>query len=182
MRHTPFPFLESIRLTDCPKLESFLEWGSFSTLVSIFIDNCEKLFQLRAQWNLQRFRSLKELSLWNCDDAVDSFPEEGLLPTTLISLNIYSCRNLTALNGKGLQQLTSLNNLRIQNCEELECFPEEGLPSSLSSLYISVSPLLTERCQREKGEDWSKIAHISHVMINGEYPKIILHLYLLSCF
>ena len=180
--HTPFPCLEDMELKNCPKLESFLEWGSFSTLVSIDIDNCEKLFQLRAQWNLQRFTSLKELSLWNCDDAMDSFPEEGLLPTTLTYLSICWFRNLTALNGKGLQQLTSLEVLWIDDCMKLECLPEEGLPSSLSFLFIYASPSLTERCQREEGEDWSKIAHISHVTINSEYPKIILYLYLFFCF
>ena len=180
--HTPFPCLDYIYLKNCPKLESFLEWGSFSTLVSIRIYNCEKLFQLRAQGNLQRFKSLKKLSLLFCDDAMDSFPEEGLLPTTLTWLHISGFRNLTALNGKGLQQLTSLEVLWIDDCMKLECLPEEGLPSSLSSLFIYASPSLMERCQREEGEDWSKIAHISRVTINCEFPKIILHLYLFFCF
>ena len=124
--HTPFPSLQQLRIDSCPILESFLEWGSFSRLDSIEFVNCEKLLELRMQWDLQRFTSLTSLTLRNSfDDVVDSLPEEGLLPTTLTSLQIRDFYHLRALNGRGLRQLTSLERLEICYCKNLECFPEE---------------------------------------------------------
>ncbi|POO01523.1 LRR domain containing protein [Trema orientale] len=154
---------------DCPRLESFLEWGSFSRLSHISISNCEKLFSVRVQWKLERFTYLEKLSLSFCNVGVDSFPEEDLLPTTLTSLYIYNCPNLKALNGKSLQQLSSLETLHFHDCKELQYLPEEGLPTSVRHLTIDDCPLLTERCQRESGEDWPKIAHISRIEIDGEH-------------
>ena len=71
----------------------------------------------------------------------DSFPEEGLLPITLTQLTIQHCRNLECLRSRALQHLTSLKNLFLTSCEKLWCLPEEGLPTSLSSLCIYQLPL-----------------------------------------
>ncbi|GMN65252.1 hypothetical protein TIFTF001_034311 [Ficus carica] len=168
--HTPFPSLETIYVSLCPMLETFLEWGSFSRLQSIRIWGCEMLFALRRSWDLQRCTSLTSLELRYCfDSSVGSFPEEGLLPTTLTSLSIIGFEYLKSLNGRSLQQLTSLESLFICHCEQLRCLPEERLPPSLSFLRIHNCPLLERRCQRENGEDWHKIDHITRVEIRGEY-------------
>ncbi|GMN66639.1 hypothetical protein TIFTF001_035699 [Ficus carica] len=166
--HTPFPSLEIIYVSFCPMLETFLEWGSFSRLQSIDIWGCERLFALRRSWDLQRFTSLTSLELryW-FDSSVGSFPEEGLLPTTLTSLTINEFEYIELLKGKSLQQLTSLESLSIERCEKLRCLPEERLPPSLSFLCIRNCPFLERRCQRENGEDWHKIDHISRVKIKG---------------
>ncbi|PRQ32282.1 putative leucine-rich repeat domain, L domain-containing protein [Rosa chinensis] len=100
-----------------------------------------------------------------CEQVVDSFPDEGLLPTTLGSLDIYS---ISKLDGKGFKQLASLNQLIIRDCPELRCLPDEGLPTSLSHLDIDHCPLLEQRCHRETGEDWPKIAHIKSIYINNK--------------
>ncbi|KAM1776838.1 hypothetical protein ACFX11_043586 [Malus domestica] len=102
-----------------------------------------------------------------------SFPEEGLLPTTVNRLSIYNLPNLTTIQGKVLRQVTSLENLIIDGCPELQCFleeapkslesltimrcpklgclPGEWLPMSLSYLQIHLCPLLEQRFQTDGG-------------------------------
>ncbi|KAL5549124.1 hypothetical protein UlMin_004355, partial [Ulmus minor] len=161
------PSLESIFVDRCPKLESLLEMGLASNLKHLEIYYCVKLWQNRMKWDLQRWSSLQSLYLYGIVDVLDLFPEEGLLPTTLTSLYIYGFKNLKGLNGRAFQHLTSLQRLRIYFCNELECLPEERMPLSLSHLEIFDCRLLTQRCQRGRGEDWPKIQHIPKITINN---------------
>ncbi|GMN59175.1 hypothetical protein TIFTF001_028263 [Ficus carica] len=164
-----FPSLESIDLRLCDNLESFSEMGLPSNLKRLEIVICEKLMANRKNWNLQRLSNLQTLRLRGCEELlVNSFPEEGLLPSALTNFMIASFSNLKALNGKGFQHLTSLQKLAIIECRRLESLPEEGLPLSLSTLRIVGCPLLSERCERETGEDWPKIQHIPTAEIGGK--------------
>ncbi|KDP46442.1 hypothetical protein JCGZ_10282 [Jatropha curcas] len=95
----------------------------------------------------------------------ESFPEETLLPVTLTFLRICDFQNLKSLECLGLQHLTALRELEIFYCPKLQSMPKEGLPSSLSCLSICICPLLEERCEKEKGEDWPKISHSPHIEI-----------------
>ncbi|XP_062016835.1 putative disease resistance RPP13-like protein 1 isoform X2 [Rosa rugosa] len=164
--HNLLPSLSYLELSDCPELESFPEGGLPSKLEVLRILRCKKLvIGNRMQWGLPTLTSLKFLSVHfeGCEQVVDSFPDEGLLPTTLSRLQINS---ISKLDGKGFRQLTSLKLLEIRNCPELRCLPDEGLPTSINYLDIYDCPLLEQRCQRETGEDWTKIAHIKTIRIN----------------
>jgi hypothetical protein len=159
-----------MEITDCPELESFPEGGLPSRLKSLRVVSCKKLIANRKQWGLQRLTSLEHLLIdfGDCEE-VCSFPEEGLLPATLTSLSISTVSSLKTMEGKGFRHLGSLQSLAIRRCPELQCLPDEGLPTSLSVLEISFCPSLKQRYQRDKGEDWPKIAHIRHIMIDGEH-------------
>lgn len=159
--HTLLPSLKWLEISDCPTLEAFPEEGLPSKLEYLFIRSCEKLIGNLMQWGLSTLTFLRCLSV-SFGGFADSFPEEGLLPTTLPQLRIY---RISKLDGKGFRQLTSLKTLWIGDCSELQCLPEEGLPISLSFLDIRWCPLLEQRCQRETGEDWPKIAHIKTICI-----------------
>ncbi|KAM6570818.1 hypothetical protein CsatB_018803 [Cannabis sativa] len=163
------PFLASVQISDCPVLESLLHWGSHSKVEEIWLWNTKSLFENRSKWDLNRLSCLKDVNIGGWED--ESFPEEGLLPITLNYLMIQGCSNLETLNGKAFQQLTSLQKLYISGCPRLGCLPEEGLPTSLTRLYIDGCPLLKKRCEREKGEDWPKIQHITKVILDGERIK-----------
>ncbi|PRQ32281.1 putative P-loop containing nucleoside triphosphate hydrolase, leucine-rich repeat domain, L [Rosa chinensis] len=167
--HNLLPSLSYLLLYDCPELESFPQGGLPSKLEKLFIQSCKKLvIGNRMQWGLPTLTSLKILSVdfKGCEQVVDSFPDEGLLPTTIEELRIYS---ISKLDGKGFTQLTSLKELSICNCPELRCLPDEGLPTSINHLEIVRCPLLEQRCHRETGKDWPKIAHIKTISINYEY-------------
>ncbi|XP_024158616.1 putative disease resistance RPP13-like protein 1 isoform X2 [Rosa chinensis] len=164
--HNLLPSLSYFELSDCPELESFPEGGLPSKLEVLRILRCKKLLiGNRMQWGLPTLTSLEFLSVHfeGCEQVVDSFPDEGLLPTTLSRLQI---NGISKLDGKGFRQLTSLKLLEILNCPELRCLPDEELPTSINYLDIYDCPLLEQRCQRETGEDWPKIAHVKTIRIN----------------
>ncbi|RXH93960.1 hypothetical protein DVH24_016027 [Malus domestica] len=159
--------LQAVNLVYCSELESFPEGGLPSNLDMLRILGSKKFIANRMHWGLDRLICLRYLafSFDECEDVV-SFPEEGLLPTILTTLCIFNSPNLKFLDSKGFQNLTALQHLFIDGCNELECLPE-GLPTSLSHLDINKCPLLTERCQKEIGEDWPKISQITRVTVDG---------------
>ncbi|CAL8113897.1 unnamed protein product [Prunus armeniaca] len=67
---------------------------------------------------------------------------------------------------EGMGRLISLQRLHISKCPNLASLPE-GLRclASLKRLTIENCPILKQRCQKETGEDWSKIAHIPDIRI-----------------
>ncbi|KAG8651278.1 putative disease resistance RPP13-like protein 1 isoform X2 [Manihot esculenta] len=162
-----FPRLKSLRITRCPSLESLSMYKTphenFTSLSSLEIRECPNLASfLKGRLPAPNLARILLLGFSN----VESFPEKMLLPSSLISLKIWDFHNLKFLNYNGLQHLTYLRDLEICNCPKLQSLPEEGLPSSLSSLSIFLCPLLEQRCQKEQGEDWAKISHIPHVKVN----------------
>ncbi|XP_065872263.1 putative disease resistance RPP13-like protein 1 [Euphorbia lathyris] len=159
-----FPMLKSFRITRCPVLESlFPAEGDFSCLSSLEIRECPNLVSFLKE--RLPARNLGRLLLLGCSN-VESFPEKNMLPSTITSLKIWDFQNLKCLDYTGLKHLKSLRELEICNCPKLQSLPEEGLPSSLSSLSIFLCPQLEQRCQRETGNEWEKISLIPHVNIN----------------
>ena len=163
---TLLPSLEIFEVNECPELESFPKGGLPLNLVRLSIWQCDKQFSSRTGWGLHVLHSLREIRISSNCKEVESFPEEALLPPTLTDISIASFPNLKSL--KGFQHFTSLKNLKIKSCHKLQYLPEDGLPTSLSILIIVKCPLLKERCVREKGEEWPKIAHIPSIEIDYE--------------
>ncbi|CAK9138559.1 unnamed protein product, partial [Ilex paraguariensis] len=59
-------------------------------------------------------------------------------------------------------------------CPNLISLPD-GL-QSLETLRIEECPYLERRCEKEKGEDWPKIAHVCRIWINfREIQSLIPH-------
>ena len=158
--------MQYLYIVDCPELESFPEDGLPSKLCTLRVKSCSKFVAHRMDWNLQTLQSLRDFSIGGDCGGVESFPEEGLLPATLAHLEINGLSSLKTLDLKSLQQLTSLKSLCINQCSQLQELPEEGLPTSLVTLSIVGCPILEERCQREKGEDWNTISHILDIRID----------------
>ena len=157
---------QTLILQNCPEL-LFPVAGLPSTLNSLVVHNCKKLTP-QVEWGLHRLASLTDFRIsGGCED-LESFPKESLLPSTLTSLQISGLPNLRSLDGKGLQLLTSVRNLEINDCAKLQSLTAEGLPSSLSFLKISNCPLLKHQYEFWKGEDWHYISHIPCIAIDDQ--------------
>ncbi|KAM4072793.1 hypothetical protein ACB094_11G166400 [Castanea mollissima] len=165
--HTLLPSLQDLSIRFCPELESFPDGGLPPGLNSLDIYHCEKLIANRLGWGLQGLPSLGSFCIRGKFETSESFPERELLPSSLTSLEIWNNPLLKSLNGDELY-LIALKKLGIGFCPNLHSMPEEGLPTSLSFLNVTKCPLLKNRCLREKGEDWSKIAHVPVIKIDGK--------------
>ncbi|KAG9441693.1 hypothetical protein H6P81_017547 [Aristolochia fimbriata] len=96
--------------------------------------------------------------------SIDEEVLESLEPHTKLKrlvLSGYRGRRLASW----VQNLSSLQSLELRSCPKLASLPEKGLPRSLRSCKVDWCPLLTERCKKETGEDWHKIAHIPEVIV-----------------
>ncbi|KAJ9184876.1 hypothetical protein P3X46_004561 [Hevea brasiliensis] len=140
--------LRTLIITDCESLISLPQSMKYLTaLETLHIEDCENLNltmeEGKADQDLARF-SLQRLILKKLPELVE-FPEWLLRGSTntLQLLKLEWCRNLKELPA-WLQNIASLQQLVIKGCNELR-----------------------ERCARGKGEDWSKIAHIPKIVLDG---------------
>ncbi|CAK9151652.1 unnamed protein product [Ilex paraguariensis] len=183
--------LTALDMFDCDNLESFPQENLPPNLTHIWITNCKKLKPL-SEWGLHRLSSLRRFEMIEVYPELHSLPDECWLPSTLTSLLIGGMPNLTSLS-KGIHNLTSLDTLYIEDCPNLRSLPDErtlATLSSLDSLYIgncpnlrslpdkrtldtlsrliiTECPLLEQRCLKDKGADWHKIADIPCVIIQS---------------
>ncbi|KAG6495195.1 disease resistance protein RGA2-like [Zingiber officinale] len=101
-----------------------------------------------------------------CDELESLMTTEPANKTVLEAVYIDGISNLTALPN-WLQHLKSLRHLSITNCSQLETLPS-GLKDlhRLEDLRIFNCPQLKRRCEKELGEDWPIISHVSYVDIS----------------
>jgi hypothetical protein len=114
-----------------------MEWQELNSLSNLGFRNFSKR---SLPVGLQHVTSLKSLKIWGCPSLM-TIPEWICNLTSLQELDIQKCPNLTSLS-EGIRALTSLQTLTIAKC-----------------------PIVLQRCKRETGEDWSKIAHIPNLEV-----------------
>jgi Leucine-rich repeat (LRR) protein len=158
--------LQDLTITKCPSISvSVSEVGFPTNLTSLSIRDMVSFNEAFFEWGLYKLTSLKQLLIYDGPSHLVSFPEM-MLPASLTDLTIKDFPNLKCLSSKGFQDLASLEFLSIYNCEKLTSFPEDGFSPSLLGLYIWDCPLLKERCKKDRGPEWFKIAHIPCVEID----------------
>ncbi|KAK9138086.1 hypothetical protein Sjap_008680 [Stephania japonica] len=143
------PQLERLRVEIAAELHYFpfpevMQQHHFLSLRHLQIGGSPKLKSLPHQ--LQYLTKLKILVIHEFDGLVD-LPEwlGGL--TLLESLTIWSCRNLIHLPSmEAMLRLSLIEYLFIEDC-----------------------PLLKENCDKESGDEWEKISHISKIKIDEDY-------------
>jgi hypothetical protein len=179
--------LEKVEIFGCPSLVSFPDRGllpgnikklwisglglhdsilNITSLQHLTISNSNNI-EAFIDWGLHRLTSLKSLKIDGCPNLV-SFPEK-MLPASLIKITIEGLHDLKLLSSNCFRNLASLKLLCIKECENLTSFQEDGLPPSLEILLIRGCPRLKESCKKDNEREWSKIAHIPLVKIDGRF-------------
>ncbi|TXG47395.1 hypothetical protein EZV62_026689 [Acer yangbiense] len=193
--------LEKLDITSCPELESFPEQGmeGLKRLKYLTLEYCTKFTSLTE--SLQHLSCLESLKLRSCPELValpdgrkyltslchlqlsgsklEVLPDVLRYVPALQSMSISDCPNLESLP-HWLGDLTSLQTLRISLCPKLQSLPAsiQGI-TMLQKLSIYGCPELEKRSEKEKGEDWYKIAHIPNVdEFIGVFPVSLLEVLL----
>ncbi|GFP92409.1 putative disease resistance rpp13-like protein 1 [Phtheirospermum japonicum] len=160
--------LVSLELRSCPRLDNFPKCDLPPNLTSLRIWDSKK-FKPLTKWGLHRLGSLREFSICGGFKELEVLGEDDcLFPPSLIKFSIARFPKLTSL-GKVLENLTLLRHLSIMNCQNLNVLPTENLLEKLWHLEISDCPLLKQRCLKDRGDYWGKIAGIPCVEIDGTY-------------
>ncbi|XP_062175401.1 putative disease resistance RPP13-like protein 1 [Alnus glutinosa] len=149
--------LEYLEISDCPFLKSLTSSGELpATLQHLKIWNCKKLELIARSFHhnsalevieISSCENFKSLPMGICNlshldriyiskcPILDSFPDRGLLPTSLKELTISKCEKMQALPNC-IHNLTSLQKLKIWECPSIVSFPEVGFLTNLTSLSI----------------------------------------------
>ncbi|RDY11162.1 putative disease resistance RPP13-like protein 1, partial [Mucuna pruriens] len=131
---TPYDLLAELELIcSCDSLTIF-PLDFFPKLRWLDLNQCRSLQMISQE---QVHNHLKTLRIVECPQ-FESFPSQGLSAPSLMSLIIEGLENLKSFPVRMHVLLPSLDSLVIKNCpKEVESFPGEGLPSSLTSMHLS---------------------------------------------
>ncbi|KAJ4849938.1 hypothetical protein Tsubulata_003812, partial [Turnera subulata] len=78
--------IEKLEILWCDGIESSPKGGFPSNLKELQITDCFKLVGDRKNWGLQALQSLSSLEIAGCEEVLESFPKETLLPPSLNTL------------------------------------------------------------------------------------------------
>ncbi|XWS22906.1 hypothetical protein CRYUN_Cryun29cG0076000 [Craigia yunnanensis] len=156
----------------CDKLKSLLKgFRHLTALEDLEIKECRELdLPKDVEENVMELQCLKSLRTLKIGDMpkLSSMPDGLQHVTTLKYLQISSCYNFKTLP-EWICNLTLLQRLEISDCPLLASFPQ-ALSSlkALQYLEISSCSLLSDTRQNKTSENWSMIAHIPEIYIDGE--------------
>ncbi|XP_038681531.1 putative disease resistance protein RGA3 [Tripterygium wilfordii] len=161
--------LRMLNIWNCNSLRSLpRNLRQLTALENLFIGNCEKLDLLDGDVD-QDIKSSLQLLIFSNLPLLTTLPQWLQKSTrTLQCIRIIDCENFSSLP-EWLPNCTSLKKIEIQGCPQLLTLPE-GMHQllALNELKIKDCPTLSERCKKETGEDWHKIAHVPEIELDDQ--------------
>ncbi|XP_057478306.1 putative disease resistance protein RGA4 [Actinidia eriantha] len=161
--------LQFLKISDCKELSSLSEGlRHLTALEELSIDQCPKLLSLPE--GIKHLNSLQTWRIGKPGKKFVSLPDALQHVHSLQSLSINGCPELTSLP-EWLGNFTLLRSLNISNCPKVSSLPAcmQSL-TKLQKLNITfAAPELPRRCEKGKGEDWYKIAHVPKVYV---FPRM----------
>ncbi|KAM3686002.1 hypothetical protein ACJW31_11G163600 [Castanea mollissima] len=152
--------LKYLSVRDCPKMESIANnLPNNASLEYLHIESCAELKSLPV--GLHKLCHLNRINIWSWPSFV-SFPDGGLFPTSLRELSIHGCEKLEAWPNC----MPNLNSLHIVNCPSVIYFPEEGYPTSLTSLSFGGENI----CKQVTVWKLHRLTSLTSLCIDGGIP------------
>ena len=74
-------------------------------------------------------------------------------------------------SGVTITIMPRLQNLEISICPKLKSLPDFLPTTPLKTLMICGSPILSQCCKTEIGDQWPKISHIPNIEIDATYVR-----------
>ncbi|KAK9016449.1 hypothetical protein V6N11_078948 [Hibiscus sabdariffa] len=171
MQWEPLKNLSHVEMDNLPQLVSLPLWlQHLAQLKSLAIKNCSGLRSLFSVF--QQLTSLERLSFRHSTELELSADDIQIFQDHTNLCNLYPDKNSKCQHlPEWLQYLTYLTELHLINLPNLTSHPDEmHCLTTLEALYIDGIPQLEERCRKEIGADWHKIAHIPQIFVNGLVP------------
>ncbi|RWR91774.1 putative disease resistance RPP13-like protein 1 [Cinnamomum micranthum f. kanehirae] len=159
------PSLKELEIKSCKNIES-LSTDMLKNLTFLSIKNPSKVWSSLV--SSENLKSLRSLVIRGCPESVMKKLLESMENlASLTFLLIGDCPDMKSLP-EWVGDLTLLERLFICTCPAMMCLPE-GLQrlKNLEQLWILGCPVLGRRVQRNKGQDWHKVAHVPDIYIFG---------------
>ncbi|TYJ12512.1 hypothetical protein E1A91_A11G356700v1 [Gossypium mustelinum] len=164
--------LKDLTIWDCKEVDlEGMQWEALKNLSGLVINNIPQLVSLPL--GLQHLVQLKTLVIRKCSGLRSLFPVFQHL-TSLEEFDVKDCKKLElaaagfqiSQDYTSLRYLTNLQKLHLIDLPNLSSLPDEMCClTNLQILQIARIPQLGERCRKDIGADWHKIAHIPNIRL-----------------
>ncbi|KAJ8623897.1 hypothetical protein MRB53_032427 [Persea americana] len=160
--------LTKVSIVDSPKVSySLVSLENLKSLQYLTISGCLESVLMKLLEPMENLTSLIHLLIGDCPD-MRSLPKSVKTFTSLTDLVISDCPDMRSLP-EWVGELTLLSDLKILSCPGMSSLPK-GLQrlKNLEWLLIRGCPVLKRRVQRNKGQDWHKVAHVPDIDIASD--------------